>query len=216
MTFRIPIKRIHTLLALLAAASLLAGCAATSAERSPREMLRLAVSGLSVPESYRFALIETDPSGAGAARQEEWKGEVRRHDGLRLLTSGAGAAVRIDGSDRYGEDSYNPSALLEGLLDGAASVRLDEARSDGGEAVLLIKPSASFASGLWSKRLRSQAEPSSAARPLQAADMRCELVVDRHRLVPVELTERSRLVFADGGKRVEEERSLRFRFETEP
>ncbi|QJC52402.1 hypothetical protein HGI30_13080 [Paenibacillus albicereus] len=205
-------KFAQALLVLLATAALLAACAGASAERSPRELLRLAVSGLSAPESYRFALTET-----GSPRQENWTGEVRRHDGLRLLGAADGAPARTgDGIRIGGEDSYNPSALLEGLLDQAASVRLDEARSDGDEAVLMIEPDASRAAALWSKRLSAEGKRLSPGRPLQAAGMSYELIVDRHRLVPVELTERSRLLFSAGEGRSEEERTLRFRFDTKP
>ncbi|ASS65856.1 MULTISPECIES: hypothetical protein [unclassified Paenibacillus] len=131
----------------------LGGCAAVQADRTPEELFSLAVSGLAAQDSYSFSGFST--SAGSSAPKTQFKGEVQRHEGVRLLESREGEAgvLETEGGIPAG---YDPAWLLGRLLDSKAAVGLDAARSEGGRAVLVIRPNPAEAGSIWRSRLQEQ------------------------------------------------------------
>ncbi|KKC46902.1 hypothetical protein VE23_06750 [Paenibacillus sp. D9] len=131
----------------------LGGCAAMQADRTPEELFSLAVSGLAAQDSYSFSGFST--SAGSSAAKTQFKGEVQRHEGVRLLESREGEAdmLETEGGIPAG---YNPAWLLGRLLDSKAAVALDAANSEAGRAVLIIRPNPAEAGKIWRSRLQDQ------------------------------------------------------------
>lgn len=219
---------IRILIILIGLQCLLSGCG-SDGQRSPADLLRLTVSGLSAREQYTFNGESVGTLEAGEEKTV-FIGTVQRHDGLKLKQVG-GVTLLSSGSDRLGDDGYNPSALLEGLLRHKAAVKLDEARSDSGTACLIVTPRKEQSQRLWRERLDKQwkgvqtlrAAHKSGLKSLGEQDWsvrmntlqaRTEyvLLVDRHRLVPISLTENSTLTYNAKDSIKEEKRRIAFQF----
>ncbi|OXM15824.1 hypothetical protein [Paenibacillus herberti] len=148
---------------------LLYGCSVGSSGRSPEELFSLTVSGLSAREVYHFKAESNSMEQAGKVQMNTaFDGVVQRHNGLQLKQTGGPRLLSAVG-DSLGDDNYNPSALLDGLLKAKSEVKLDASRSDAGTACLVITPDAKEATRIWRERLDGQWQSVRSLQPEQSS-----------------------------------------------
>ncbi|MBO7744991.1 hypothetical protein I8J29_12350 [Paenibacillus sp. MWE-103] len=223
----------------------LSGCA-HDANRSPKELLSLSVSGLSGVDRYAFSGDTAIGAASGtASRPAAFRGTVQHHDQVSVQTEG--------GADEM-PAGVHPLRLLNDVERMAARAEVVPEASNGQRTVLRITADPAKAAKVWTNRLRSefallknkvpangsaasardagtrsQEKPSALReawdRELDRSGKEFEamlstmsvrststLVIDRKKLLPLSLEERTEFRYEANGKPARESRTTRIAF----
>ncbi|NBD26407.1 hypothetical protein [Paenibacillus glycinis] len=222
----------------------MAGCARSS-NRSPEELLSLAVSGLSGVDRYAFqGNAGIGPNSRAAGNPVGFRGTVENHDQVSMRSIDPNTSAT----------AIHPLELLNEIEATAAKTELVPEESDKQRAVLRITADPKKAAAVWAERLRSELAMlekkvpegtvargkgeralNAAARSalqeewskelagskkqlevmLSTMQVRsvCKLVIDRKRMLPRSLEQRTDFRYQAGGENRSENRSMNLSFE---
>ena len=130
--------------------------------RSPEELFKLTVSGLSAVQQYGFTATSTMD---GAREKREFRGVVKEHDQLQLLAAGTDGQEWLGQRNADAVRSLNPEGLMSWLLGHKADVTLDESRSNAGTVLLIIRQDPEQAASMWRSRLQDKWQAVRAEQP---------------------------------------------------
>ncbi|MFC4809982.1 hypothetical protein [Paenibacillus sp. GCM10023250] len=222
----------------------LSGCA-HDANRPPKELLSLSVSGLSGVDRYAFSGDTAIGAGSETAdRFAAFSGTVLNHDQVSVRAEGGTEAMPV---------GIHPLRLLNDVERTAASAAIVPEASNGKRTVLRITADPAKAANVWANRLRGEFAmlakkvPASSAADAPGAGTRrltkpsalqeawtreldrsrkqfegmlstlsvrssSTLVIDRKKLLPLSLEERTEFRFTADGKPARESRTTRITF----
>ena len=133
-------------MAAVTAVALLAGCSTHSENRSPKELLSLAVSGLTGVDHYRFEGSTGISVKGGGEKPVTFQGTVKDHNDIKVQTS---SNAKLPGIG-------HPLELLKDIEASARSTELVTERSGNRTAVLHIDADEAKAKKQWSDRIRGE------------------------------------------------------------
>ncbi|WP_028611148.1 hypothetical protein [Paenibacillus harenae] len=206
----------------------LLGCGSTG-KRTPEEWLTLSYSGLAATDQYAFTGSMSMKTADGVEfKPQIFEGKVVDHQQLTLQTNS--------------EDPlhWNPVQVLGALNEKNEEVRIENGNDDKKTVTLHIKESKAAAKTKWEQRLRLQLDQLGANAPASDSAYKAEweqelgrsrkqldamlstmeaeteykLVIDRDRLLPLKMDEKTIFHFIHNGYKVSEERDTTVRFQS--
>ncbi|WP_419872999.1 hypothetical protein [Candidatus Pristimantibacillus sp. PTI5] len=207
----------------------IAGCGMIGDQRTPEEWLSLSYSGLAATDQYAFTGSMSIKTEDGLAfKPETFEGKVIDHQQLTLQTNSADPL------------HWNPVQVLETLNQTNENVRIAAAGNDPDTVTLIIKESASVSKERWRERLNMQLDQLMANRPAEdrpyhqewteefsrsrkqlddmlaslQADTEYELIIDRDRLLPLKMEEKTSFRYRNEQKPYSETRFTTVRFQS--
>ncbi|WP_138751711.1 hypothetical protein [Paenibacillus sinopodophylli] len=207
----------------------LGGCGSTGKQRTPQEWLSLSYSGLAATDQYAFTgSMSMKTEGGLSFEPEIFEGRVVDHQQLTLQTSSTDPL------------HWNPVQVLEALNESSEEVYIVEDNKDADTIKLMLKEAASLSNERWKQRLLQQLdqlganmpaaespyfhewtkELNSSRKQLEAilttleAETEYELVIDRDRLLPLEMKEETVFRYRKADKPFSETRKTTVRFQS--
>ncbi|WP_424765888.1 hypothetical protein [Paenibacillus sp. sgz302251] len=207
---------------------LLYGCSIGAAKRSPEEWLSLSYSGLAATDQYAFTGSTSMKTADGLEfKPETFQGKVVDHQQLTVQTSNKEPL------------HWNPLQVLESLNNSNAEVRLINDPNNPETVTLHITEKPAVSKEKWKKRLLEQLdqlgtnEPSGEtpykedwlkelARSRKQLENRLasmqakteyELIIDRNRILPLKMDEKTVFSYINNGRKATEERFTTVRFQ---
>ncbi|MDQ8733478.1 hypothetical protein [Paenibacillus sp. LHD-38] len=207
----------------------MAGCGNVGDQRTPEEWLSLSYSGLAATDQYAFTGSMSIKAEDGLAfKPETFEGKVVDHQQLTLQTNS--------------EDPlhWNPVQVLEALNQSNENVRIASSSAEPETITLVIKESAEVSKERWRERLLKQLDQLGANRPEEnrpylkewteeftrsrnqlegmlaslQADTEYELVIDRDRMLPLKMEEKTSFHYKNDQKPYSETRYTTVRFQS--
>ncbi|OBZ16768.1 MULTISPECIES: hypothetical protein [Bacillales] len=203
------------------------GCGSAGDKRTPKEWLSLSYSGLAATDQYDFTGSMSMKTADGLEfKPEVFEGKVVDHQQLTLQTNTADPL------------HWNPVQVLEALNNANDEVRLLNESNNPDTVTLLITENASVSKERWEQRLRQQLDQldvPAADRPYHEewskelarsrkqleqmlasmqAVTKYELVIDRDRLLPLKMEEKTSFSYTYNQKPAAEERHTTVRFQS--
>lgn len=222
-------KAISVIMVTLVFMLTIAGCGNVGKHRSPEDWLSLSYSGLAATDQYDFTgsmSIKTD--GGLAFKPEVFEGKVVDHQQLTLQTNSQETM------------HWNPVKVLETLNQSNDEVRIVSGSNDEETVTLLITENAKVSKEKWEQRLRQQLDQLGANMPskdkpfhqewmeelarsrsqldamlstMQAAT-EYELVIDRTKLLPLKMEEKTSFQYTYNKRPFFESRYTTVRFQS--
>ncbi|WP_139998122.1 hypothetical protein [Paenibacillus paridis] len=223
------IRAMATIFTVVAVMLAMAGCGKVGEKRSPEEWLSLSYSGLAATDQYAFTGSMSIKTAAGLEfKPEIFEGKVVDHQQLTLQSNG--------------EDPlhWNPVQVLEALNNENEEVAISEGPYEPGTIILLVTEPPRVSKARWEERLRLQLEQLGTNAPakdnpgraewskelersrqkletmlssMQAATQ-YELTIDRDRLLPLKMEEKTTFSYKYAKQAVTEERHTTVRFQS--
>ncbi|OMF37546.1 hypothetical protein BK133_05710 [Paenibacillus sp. FSL H8-0548] len=205
------------------------GCGNVDAKRTPEEWLSLSYSGLAATDQYAFTGSMSIKTAAGLEfKPEIFEGKVVDHKQLTLQSNS--------------EDPlhWNPVQVLGALNNNNEEIRIAASDTKESETVtLLIKEHSDTSKKRWEQRLRNELDELVAAAPAEGSPGRqewmaelahsreqletmlksmeaateYELTIDRDRLLPLKMEEKTTFSYTYGKQPVSESRYTTVRFQ---
>ncbi|WP_169083178.1 hypothetical protein [Paenibacillus sp. PL91] len=203
------------------------GCGDAGDKRSPGEWLSLSYSGLAATDQYAFTGSMSIKTADGLEfKPEVFEGKVVDHQQLTIQTNTADPL------------HWNPVQVLEALNNANEDVRLANDTYDPETVTLLITENATVTKERWEQRLRQQLDQldvpaedrpyrqewlKELARSRKQLDemlasmqamTKYELVIDRNRMLPLKMEEKTSFSYSYNHNPVSEERYTTVRFQS--
>jgi uncharacterized protein YceK len=207
----------------------LSGCGSGVNRRSPEEWLSLSYSGLAAMDQYAFTGSMSIKTADGMeVKPQTFEGKIVDHQQLTLQTSS--------------EDPlhWNPVQVLEALNNTNKEISLINDTNDPDTVTLHIVEDNAVSKKRWEHRLRQKLDQLAAKPPLENSSYKeewvkelersrkqldamltslktvseYELVIDRNRLLPLKMDEKTVFSYTYTGKPVSEERYTTVRFQS--
>lgn len=205
------------------------GCGSVLNRRSPEEWLSLSYSGLAAMDQYVFTGSMSIKTADGMEfKPQTFEGKVVDHQQLTLQTSS--------------EDPlhWNPVQVLEALNNTKKEISLMNDTNDPETVMLHIVEDEAVSKKRWEQRLRERLDQLAAKAPLEDSPYKkewvnelarsrkqldamlaslkavseYELVIDRNRLLPIKMDEKTVFSYTHTGKPYSEERYTTVRFQS--
>ncbi|MNZ88831.1 hypothetical protein D3C78_1077320 [compost metagenome] len=217
------------ILLLIGAVLPLYGCSGLSKQRSAEEWLSLSYSGLAATDQYSFSgSMSIKTAGGLEFNPQIFSGKVVDH---KQLTVQSGSEDPLH---------WNPVQVLGALKNGSRKVSILREDSSADTITLLIEETEASSKKSWEQRLRAQLDQVGANVPqgggayrnewvkelersrlqldamlntLQAKTA-YELTIDRKRLLPLRMDEKSSLTYLQNGRGASESRYTTVRFQS--
>lgn len=210
-------------------AGLLNGCANMDAGRQPEEWLSLSYAGLEATDQYEFVGVMSMENSTGMkAEPKVFEGKVVDHQQLTVQTNSQDPL------------HIHPVKALGMLKNTKKEVRLLEGESNASTVKLLVLEQEDATLDRWKQRLYAQLDQIAANAPDQDAPYKAEweqelsrsrqklqslldtlnvqtsyeVVIDRKRLLPLVIDEKTRFHYQNNGQEVQESRSTTLRFQS--
>ncbi|CAM3952654.1 hypothetical protein PAAL109150_01460 [Paenibacillus alkaliterrae] len=222
-------KVIVTFLWIAGSMMFLFGCGNTAGQRSPEELLSLSYSGLAATDQYAFTGSMSIKTADGFEfKPQIFEGKVVDHKQLTLQTNS--------------EDTlhWNPVQVLEALNESNEEVSLVNGSNDPETVTLHIAENQAASKERWEQRLRQELErlrenvsledrsyKDEWQKELERSEKQLndmlktmkavtvyELVIDRDRLLPLKMDEKTVFSYTYNGKPLSEERHTTVRFQS--
>ncbi|NIK75750.1 hypothetical protein FHS15_000850 [Paenibacillus castaneae] len=206
----------------------LTGCGAAS-KRSPEDWLSMSYSALAATDQYEFTGSMSIKTADGMEYKPEiFEGKVVDHEQLTVQTSNDEAL------------QWNPVDVLEALNKNHAEVILRNDTKDPKTVVLHITEDHAVSKARWEQRLRQQLDQLESSAPLEESAYKTEwvkemsrskkqlnnmlasleaateydLVIDRIKLLPIKMEEKTKFNYTHRGHPVSESRYTSVRFQS--
>lgn len=207
----------------------MSGCGNADGQRSPEEWLSLSYSGLAAMDQYAFTGSMSIKTEDGLAfKPEIFEGKVVDHQQLTLQT------------DSEETLHWNPVQVLETLNAANEVVRLANDTYDPETVTLLITEHSGITKKRWEQRLRRQLDQLGTNKPPKDSPYRqewvdelarsrkhldamlasmqasteYELVIDRDRMLPLKMEEKTSFSYTYAQKPISESRHTTVRFQS--
>lgn len=205
------------------------GCSQVGKKRSPEEWLSLSYSGLAAMDQYAFTGSMSIKTEDGLEfKPEVFEGKVVDHQQLTLQTNSEETL------------HWNPIQVLETLNNANEEVRLANGTYDPETVTLIITEHSNITKQRWEQRLRQQLDQLGANMPSEGSPYRqewkeelvrsrkqldgmlasmqavteYELVIDRDRMLPLKMEEKTSFSYKYDEKPISEARHTTVRFQS--